>query len=446
MVATLPGRTHGLGIITEPVLRDLALDRVAFAALNLWATLIGALFCIPVGWLLDRLGVRVVLAGVTGSLGAVVVLMSHVTDSGSVSVPLPAIDPSNPSWFGMPSVPLDLFLLVTLTRGLGQSALSVVSLALMGKAAGRKPGLVVGVYSFVMAVGFMGAFVGIKNVFEAPEKAALAQFELDKAAGLVKGTEEERKEVIRIAREANPDRWRQVWGGIGWTLIGAAVVLPWFVRRLPAEREETPQGEIERPSYTMGQALLTPGFWVFGLATSFHGLLSSGLSLFNQSVLAERGFDRSVFFTITAIGPLVGLASNLLAGILARFGVRLGYIMATSMFIQGVALVLFPYVSEMWHVYAYAVAIAVAGGAMTVVFFAYWTQAYGPAHLGRIQGVAQMLTVFASAAGPLILAAGQRSFGSYAPVIQQLSVVSFLFALATAIVPMPKPLLPAEKS
>ena len=51
MVATLPGRTHGLGLVTEPLLADLGLDRVPFAALNLWATLLGAAFCLPVGWL-----------------------------------------------------------------------------------------------------------------------------------------------------------------------------------------------------------------------------------------------------------------------------------------------------------------------------------------------------------------------------------------------------------
>ena len=43
MVGTLPGRTQGLGLITEPLLRDLGLGRVAYAQINLVATLIGAL-------------------------------------------------------------------------------------------------------------------------------------------------------------------------------------------------------------------------------------------------------------------------------------------------------------------------------------------------------------------------------------------------------------------
>src|SRR6184192_400130 len=78
MVATLPGRTHGLGLITEPLLADLRLDRVSFAVVNLWATLLGAAFCLPCGWLLDRLGSRLVLTGVTVGLSVVVVLMSRV--------------------------------------------------------------------------------------------------------------------------------------------------------------------------------------------------------------------------------------------------------------------------------------------------------------------------------------------------------------------------------
>src|ERR1044072_8649156 len=58
MVGTLPGRTQGLGLITEPLIRDLGLSRVAYAQINLVATLIGALFCIGVGRLIDRLGTR----------------------------------------------------------------------------------------------------------------------------------------------------------------------------------------------------------------------------------------------------------------------------------------------------------------------------------------------------------------------------------------------------
>jgi len=35
MVATLPGRTQGLGLVTEPLIADLGIDRVTYAGVNL---------------------------------------------------------------------------------------------------------------------------------------------------------------------------------------------------------------------------------------------------------------------------------------------------------------------------------------------------------------------------------------------------------------------------
>src|SRR5262245_22377196 len=64
MTATLPGRTHGLGLITEPLIADLNIDRPLFAQINLVTCLLGATFCLPIGSLLDRFGARVVLTWV----------------------------------------------------------------------------------------------------------------------------------------------------------------------------------------------------------------------------------------------------------------------------------------------------------------------------------------------------------------------------------------------
>src|SRR6266478_4885275 len=63
MLATLPGRTHGLGTITERLLNDpqLHLGRVQFGEINFWATMLGAAFCLPCGKLLDRFGARLTL-------------------------------------------------------------------------------------------------------------------------------------------------------------------------------------------------------------------------------------------------------------------------------------------------------------------------------------------------------------------------------------------------
>ena len=64
MVGTLPGRTQGLGLITEPLPADLNISRVAYAQLTLWATLIGAAGAIGNGRFVDRFGSRMVLSAV----------------------------------------------------------------------------------------------------------------------------------------------------------------------------------------------------------------------------------------------------------------------------------------------------------------------------------------------------------------------------------------------
>jgi MFS family permease len=380
MVATLPGRTHGLGLITEPLLRDLGLadddGRVRFAAVNLWATLLGALFCVPAGWLIDRLGPRAVTVGLLLALGGVVLALSRVGDAGAV-----------------------LFLLVLLTRGLGQSALSVASLTVMGKAAGRRTGPAVGVYSFLTALGFM----------------------------------------IRHADQVWRVGWRDLWAGLGWALVAAAPLAWLLVRPAGLRASEAPDDASPAAGgYTLGAALATPAFWVFALATSLYGLIAAGLSLFNQAILEERDFDRGLYLTVTTVTPLIGLASNLATGWLAA-RVRLSRLLAAAMTLVAAALLAFPLVRTEPQVYLYAAAMGVAGGMVTVLFFAVWGQCYGPAHLGRIQGAAQMLTVLASAVGPLVLAEGRRQFGSYVPPFQALAAASLLLGLAAWFVPLPRP-------
>src|SRR5687767_235944 len=134
MVGSLPGRTQGLGLITEPLLAELALDRLTFAQLNLWATLIGSAGAIGIGYAIDRLGSRTVLATVLAALGLVVCAMSTTTSVTGLAV-----------W-------------ITLTRALGQSALSVASLAIVGHWFVRRIDTAMAAYSVAISVGFMLAF------------------------------------------------------------------------------------------------------------------------------------------------------------------------------------------------------------------------------------------------------------------------------------------------
>ena len=83
--------------------------------------------------------------------------------------------------------------------------------------------------------------------------------------------------------------------------------------------------------------------------------------------------------------------------------------------------------------------MGLAGGMVMVIFFAFWSHAYGRAHLGKIQGVAQALTVLASAVGPLLLAKCLEATGSYAMIFYLLAGVVVLLGLGALIVTVPNP-------
>jgi len=72
-----------------------------------------------------------------------------------------------------------------------------------------------------------------------------------------------------------------------------------------------------------------------------------------------------------------------------------------------------------------------------VVFFSVWGQVYGRSHLGKIQGAAQMMTVFASAVGPLLLAGTLARTGSYDGIFYSLAVVVAALGIASWWVQLP---------
>ena len=382
MVGTLPGRTQGLGLITEPLIRDLQLDRVAFARINLWATLIGALFSVGVGRLIDRFGSRIVLTVVTVALATVVFGMSATQSLAAMAV------------------------LITLTRGFGQSALSVVSITMVGQWFVRRLNLAMAIYTIALSIGFMLAFPLIGAIV------------------LASG-------------------WRRAWWIVGVALLlGLAPLALLLVRRSPEACSIEPDGEAVHPEnetpadYTLVQALSTPSFWVFGISSAVYGLIASGIALFNESILAERRFDASTYHRSLVIVALTSLVGNFLGGWIASKW-KMNRLLALAMVLLAGSLVSLPHVSTQTHVALYAAVMGLAGGFVIVIFFSFWSAAYGRKHLGKIQGAAQALTVVASALGPLVLAETVSRTGSYATIFYLLTVVVLVLAMLAWIVKVP---------
>jgi MFS family permease len=371
MVGTLPGRTQGLGLVTEPLLNDLGISRIDCAQLNLWATLIGAAGALGIGRFVDRFGSRVVLTVVASALGFTVIAMSGVTTFTGLAIA------------------------VTLTRALGQSALSVVSIAMVGQWFVRRIDMAMAVYSVALSVGFMIAF---------PLVGTLVQ-----SRG-----------------------WRAAWFGVGAAILVGLVPLGLlFVRRspesigvaadgAPAGAHSTFQVQPELSGSTLRDALRTSAFWIFAAGAALYGLVASGIGLFNESILAERGFGPAVYYQTLVVTAMTGLAGNFIGGWLARM-MSLNRLMAISLLVLAAGLLALPHVSTLIMAMMWAAMMGLGGGLVMVLFFSVWPRVYGRRELGRIQGAAQAMTVVASAVGPLLLAACVEMTGSYAAMFYVLA-------------------------
>lgn len=390
MVATLPGRTHGLGMITERLLADphFQLDRVSYSNINFWATLIGGLFCLPCGWLIDRFGLRVSLTATVVALTATVFWMTRIDNQNSFAFA------------------------ILLTRGFGQSALSVISITMVGKWFRGHLSMPMAIYTLLLSLGF----------------AYAAQW----------------------AKPFADDDWRVLWSNLGYMLaafIPIALFLTFDPPRFLASESGVISGKSdqvqiklnhESDGFTLFQAMATPAFWVFGISISLIALIGAGTSLFSESLVTEQGFDKKTFYDLMTLTGTVGMFAKLPIGWLGQ-RMKLNQLLTWGMLLLAICIGLFPFIHTLAGIQIYAVVMGISGTITTVLFFTIWGQAYGKAHLGVIQSVAQMMTVLASAAGPRLFAECHAQFGNYARVFYLLSAVSAAIGVWSWFVRVPRP-------
>jgi MFS family permease len=141
---------------------------------------------------------------------------------------------------------------------------SVISLAMVGQWFVRGIDTAMAIYSIFMSIGFMIAF---------PVVGSLVQ-----SSG-----------------------WRSAWLAIGLALLVAlAPASLLLARQAPAETPslidasgDEPLGSSVPHGATWREAVATPAFWTFSIGAALYGLVASGIGLFNESILAERGFGPS---------------------------------------------------------------------------------------------------------------------------------------------------------
>src|SRR5262249_883142 len=113
-------------------------------------------------------------------------------------------------------------------------------------------------------------------------------------------------------------------------------------------------------------------------------------------------------------------------------------ILAVGMVVLAISLAAFPWVTTAGQAVGYAIGLGITGGIVTVIFFAVYGHAFGRSHLGAIQAVVQVISVFASALGPLLLATLKARTGSYDTLFPVCAVLASVLALCCWVVKLPR--------
>jgi MFS family permease len=366
MVATLPGRTVGLGLITEEILVDLELNRSSYAGLNLVATFLGALFLFGAGPALDR-HMRLTTFSVLAALSGAVFWMANL--------PGPTL----------------LLLLLILSRGLGQSCLSLCSVGIVAKTFQQNLGKAMGVFAVITALLFVAA-------------------------------------IPAVGSFATQLGWRKTWMILSAAILGIGILVAVFIRN-PQTAKNHPDDPTSSAGMRLGEALRSPLLWVLTIGIGIFYFAFTGITLFSESLLVSLEFDTSIRDGILAMIMGFGLVGNLTCGWLVQ-RTPVMKVFGIAMLLVSGCLFGFPLTNgSVFLIFVFSAALGIGSGAVTVVFFAGFADLFGKKHLGKIQGAAQAMTVAASAIGPVFFAWSFETSGSYSAVFFVLAPLALMMGL-----------------
>ena len=391
MFASGPGQSHTFSVFLLPISEDLGISRTSVSSAYAFATLVAAFGLPRVGRMIDRHGVRTVLAAVGAALGTAAVAFGAV--SGFVALTL---------GFGA-------------LRFFGQGSLMLCAGNLASQWFDRKRGL-------ALSLTMLGFSVSVAV------HPPLAQWLTD-----ILG-------------------WRMAWvvmGTVTWVMLLPLVLLLVFDRPealglrpdgMAPDAASPHPGDGRDGSVTglsLGEARRTGAFWIILASNSSFSALVTAMFFHQVSVFEAQGLGATLAASVFSISAAVMVITIPFVGMLLdRLPTKPLY--AAALLSVGVALVAMSLVSDLRSAIVFSVLFGVANAAMHAHFTFVWPRFFGRRHLGSIQGVAQMGAVIGASIGPIPLGLGYDYLGGYGGTLVALAAIPVVCAGAVVFMRAPR--------
>ena len=406
-----PGQSYSVAAFKDPMQSELSVSETDFSMAYAFATVVSACLLPCVGRLVDRFGARIMLPIIATGLGCGCWMMSHVD-----------------------SLPT-LYLGFGIVRSLGQGALSLVSVWIVGEWFERRRGIATAMAGLggglsVMSIplinnwlienhGWQTAWQGLAwgvwlmlilpGIFilrDRPEDLDLHSDGVDPEA-----------DSRRFSDEADPDSSVAVTDESD----DESVAEPSFATG--------PKITSMEDSWTVHEVLRNATFWKLLCVPATSGLVGTGLVFHQVELLKRHGLDRTeALLMMTLQAGFATLLQFPTGWLTDRVPSR--FILAAAMMFLATATLLVINMPFTWMAGVYALLLGLHGSVMRSTATVVWINYYGRAHQGAVRGVAWSAMILAAAMGPLPLAISSDYYGAYEPALMAFLALPIFAAAA----------------
>ena len=394
ILVSAPGQTMGVSTFTDYLLDNIHISRDHLSLAYMIGTVGSSLLLTYAGKLYDKFGVRWVGITISLVLSLVLVLLSQ-----SDRIIQFFISDINSGFYIGFAIAVLMLLFFTL-RFAGQGVLTMISRNMLMKWFVARRGLVNGISSVFVALGF-----------------SMAPLTFDM---LIEGTS-----------------WRSAWLLMA-LFIGVFFTFFVFVlfRDNPEDLDMIPDGEIHgnkehnviiKPfkQFTLSEARQNYSFWLFSITLAIYALFITGFTFHLVSIFEHAGLSKEKALAIFIPSSVINVTLSLLGGYISD-RIKLKYLLYLCL--VGQILSLFSMANLNHHLFyiGYIVGNGIVAGMYNTLMAVTWPRFYGRQNLGRITGLVMSVIVFASAFGPVLFSLSLTQWGNYNYAIYGLMVIALI--------------------
>lgn len=417
-----PGQSYSVAAIKDPMRAGLGISETDFSLAYGCATLLSAALLPTFGRLVDRFGARVMLPLIATGLGAACLQMSRVNSL------------------------IDLYVGFAFVRTLGQGAMSLVSVWLIGEWFEQRRGMATAIAGLggglsVMTVPLINNRIIEHSGWEANWVAlGLAAWVILVLPGVLlirdrpedlglhpDGLDPDPPSAAEPARDASSEPPET--GDIAAAQVPSEQRPPEQISSAQGPSTEGPSILSYADSWTVAEAIRNPTFWKLLSVPTTSGLVGTGLVFHQVALLGQHGLLPWQALGLMTIQAGFATAMTFPVGYLTD-RVQNRFILFVAMCLLATATLLVLNLPAAWLAIVYALLLGMHGSIMRSTANVIWINYYGRAHQGAIRGVAWAMMIFGAALGPFPLAISIDHLGTYAPALYGLLTLPALAALA----------------